>query len=104
MKPLYYRLEGDAVHPVDDLVKTNAGERVARDELVIDGAGVVVSTVFLGIDHSFGRDGAPVLFETMVFRGREEEPEQHRYSTIAEARAGHEVVTARVRTGLRLPL
>jgi hypothetical protein len=27
-----------------------------------------VSTVFLGLDHSFGR-GAPVLWETMVFGG-----------------------------------
>jgi len=26
-----------------------------------------VSTVFLGIDHNFGWDGPPVLFETMVF-------------------------------------
>lgn len=26
-----------------------------------------VSTVFLGIDHSHGRGGPPILFETMVF-------------------------------------
>lgn len=28
----------------------------------------LVSTVFLGLDHSFG-DGPPVLFETMIFGG-----------------------------------
>ena len=29
--------------------------------------GTRVSTVFLGIDHNFGGDGPPLLFETMVF-------------------------------------
>ena len=28
-----------------------------------------ISTVFLGIDHSFGSSNEPVLFETMVFDG-----------------------------------
>lgn len=32
-----------------------------------------VSTVFLGIDHSFSEDGPPVLFETMVFLNVEED-------------------------------
>ncbi len=31
-------------------------------------SGVVVSTVFLGLDHQFA-DGPPLLFETMVFGG-----------------------------------
>lgn len=60
-----------------------------------------VSTVFLGINHAFGR-GAPVLFETMVF---ENQPRLRRsadgwemgfsslygirYRTVDEARAGH---------------
>jgi hypothetical protein len=83
---LYYRLEGDVVRPLGseygDLMKTNAGARVARDEFIVDGADVLVSTVFLAIDHNFGRDGEPVLFETMVFRG--EEREQYRYSTLAQ--------------------
>lgn len=48
-----------------------------------------VSTVFLGIDHAFGR-GAPILFETMVFGG-EHDQFQDRYSTREEALAGHAV-------------
>lgn len=32
---------------------------------------VVVSTVFLGVDHSFGNGEPPLLFETMVFGGEE---------------------------------
>jgi hypothetical protein len=49
--------------------------------------GAVVSTVFLGLDHQFGR-GLPLLFETMVFGGPNDQ-NQERYSTRAEALAGH---------------
>ena len=48
---------------------------------------VLISTVFLGLDHSFGY-GAPVLFETMIFDG-EHDSYQDRYVTWAEAEAGH---------------
>lgn len=48
---------------------------------------VLVSTVWLGIDHAFG-DHPPIIFETMVFRG-DHDGEMARYSTIEEAREGH---------------
>ena len=55
----------------------------------------LVSTVFLGIDHQFD-DGPPLLFETMIRRwkawGR-----QWRYTTRAEALAGHAAVVAWVK-------
>jgi hypothetical protein len=50
--------------------------------------GVLVSTVFLGLDHRFGDDGPPLLFETMIFGGEHDE-DQWRYSTWDEAVAGH---------------
>ena len=50
-------------------------------------ATVQVSTVFLGIDHSFGH-GPPILWETMIFGGRLSE-EQERYQTYEQALAGH---------------
>jgi len=56
---------------------------------------VVISTVFLGIDHSFGR-GAPVLFETMTFAPGDAEG-QWRYRTWQEAEAGHAAVVASLR-------
>lgn len=49
--------------------------------------GVMVSTVFLTIDHAWG-GGAPVLFETMIFGGPHDEW-QDRYHTWDEAEAGH---------------
>ena len=57
-------------------------------------AGTVVSTVFLGIDHSFVvRSEVPILWETMVFGGRYHEY-QERYCTQEEAYAGHEISCA----------
>ena len=51
--------------------------------------GVVVSTVFLGIDHNFGSRGAPVLWESMVFGGPLDGEEQ-RYTSAEAAKHGHE--------------
>ena len=57
---------------------------VARDEV----GDAQVSTVFLGLDHSFLGVGAPVLWESMVFGGPLD-GEQERYTSKAEALAGH---------------
>lgn len=49
-----------------------------------------VSTVFLGIDHGFGREGPPILFETMVFSaGTFDDQWCERCSTWEEAEAMH---------------
>lgn len=51
-----------------------------------------ISTVFLGIDHSF-RGDKPILFETMIFYIENENTHfleyQQRYSTYDEAIEGH---------------
>lgn len=39
-------------------------ERIIKQEMV---GRYFVSTVFLGIDHNFGTEGAPILWETMAF-------------------------------------
>lgn len=49
---------------------------------------VQVSTVFLGLDHRFGDQGPPPLFETMIFGGEHDEY-QERCSTWEEAEAMH---------------
>ena len=56
-----------------------------------------VSTVWLGLDHAFGR-GPPLIFESMVFASATQGSEaldQDRYSTEAEAREGHEALVAK---------
>jgi len=49
---------------------------------------VEISTVFLGLNHSFGLTDKPVLYETMVFGGKHDGHCQ-RYCTREEAIAGH---------------
>ena len=50
--------------------------------------GLMVSTVFLGLDHSF--DGSLDIFETMMFEGKESLNYCERYSTWKEAEEGHQ--------------
>ena len=52
--------------------------------------GTWISTVWLGLNHQFG-DGPPLIFETMAFSTRENlnELDCQRYSTLADAEAGH---------------
>lgn len=50
--------------------------------------GIKVSTVFLGLDHSFV-GGPPVLWETMIFGGNHDQ-DMWRYTSKADALLGHE--------------
>ena len=85
-----YILEGKEPKLVDDILEwgrwfeNTATRRVAYTELAND---VRISTVFLGLDHSFG-NGKPLLFETMIFGG-EHDDYCERYSTWGEAEVGH---------------
>ena len=63
--------------------KGNDNRRVAHTAL----GKTNVSTVFLGLDHSFG-GGKPLLFETMIFGGKHDEY-QERCSTWEEAEEMH---------------
>jgi len=83
----------------DDWAKwyETANRSIARDEFRRKSGEteeVVVSTVFLGIDHSFGFDSEPLLYETMIFGMKfdgenDYEGYQVRYSTLEEALNGH---------------
>ena len=84
-----YTLDGKKPIECEDLLTWakwfgTANRRVAQDER----DGVRVSTVFLGLDHRFGGNGPPILFETMIFGGPHDQ-DQDRYSTWEEAEAGH---------------
>ena len=65
-------------------------KRIALDPLMFRDEPVTVSTVWLGLDHSFGA-GPPIIFETMVFGGPYNQ-ECWRYSTEQQAREGHALV------------
>lgn len=73
----------------------NDHRRVARD--VIEGQ--TVSTVFLVIDH--GWNGVPLWFETMIFGGPDDQFCE-RYTTWEQAKAGHDVIVAKLKAGERV--
>lgn len=60
---------------------------------------IKISTVFLGWDHSFLDESAPILFETMIFGG-EHNDFQRRYSTYNEALQGHNEAVEMVKQSL----
>ena len=56
-----------------------------------------VSTVWLGLDHNYGGNGPPLIFETMVFgsHGDFRDLDTERYSTLADAQDGHNAMVTR---------
>ena len=69
--------------------KINLDKKAVKQEYIDD---VFVSTVFLGLDHSFpwNEDKTPVLWETMIFGGEHDQNYQERYSSYEEALEGHQ--------------
>jgi hypothetical protein len=85
----YILTENGEIKPVDVMTWARwfeSAERHVGNDFLPNG--VHVSTVFLGIDHNFRQEGAPLLFETMIFGGQHDEY-QERYATKDEAIAGH---------------
>lgn len=86
---MYYVLDGHVPRPVstaEEWARTfeNADRIVAQTTI----GEAFVSTVFLGIDHSWdGRE--PILFETMIFGGSRDQW-QDRCSTWEQAETMHE--------------
>ena len=101
-----YILDGKQPVAEPDLMKwcewmQTASRTVRSDTATVKFAGkpvgeVRVSTVFLGLDHSFG-EGEPLLFETMVFGGPLDQ-EMDRCSTWEAAEKMHELMCERVKT------
>ena len=86
---MYYNLDddgnaipcsGEEWHTVFLHPKRHVGSTRLKDSLV--------STVFLGLDHQYG-DGPPLIFETMIFGGRED-GYQDRCTTRQEAVQMHQ--------------
>ena len=86
------------------LVADIEGKRVAAADVVTPtGRCLWVSTVWLGIDYSFGY-GPPLIFETMVFEhGMADTSYGERYATEVQALAGHARAVHAAREGLLDP-
>ena len=86
----YYELIGQTAVPVGDVLEwARKFEDMDRRVAYMRVLGMCrVSTVFLGLDHGFGRS-RPILFETMAFWHGEGGYEQERCSTWLEAQEQH---------------
>ena len=94
-----YILDGKTPVREPDLLKWGTWFESANRQVAEDMIGDVhISTVFLGLDHSFGR-GPPLLFETMIFGGAHD-GYQERCSTWEQAEAMHAEAVAKARSGL----
>jgi hypothetical protein len=86
----YIRKANGEVMPCRDIRKwaqwyeTFENRVIKKDDI----HGVEISTVFLGLDHNFSGTGPPVLWETMIFGGLENEF-QRRYDSEEAALEGH---------------
>ena len=96
---LLFVLEGHTPQPVEDIddwaKRFNWHDRNVANHTVDD---ILVSTVFLGVNHNYG-DGPPLVFETMVFGGPHD-GYCERYSTWEEAEEGHRRTLLAVRVKL----
>jgi hypothetical protein len=94
----YYILEGHEPRPAEMLEwakwHSTAEKIVAQDTFDVGDKKVFVSTVFLGMDHSWN-GGPPLLFETMVFGG-EYDQQQWRCSTWEQAVSQHKMALNKV--------
>lgn len=98
-----YILKNGKVEQCDDLLEwassfENGSRRVDRTVV----GDKLVSTMFLGVDHSFGV-GDPELFETMVFNNDKTNYASHdeytrRYATMEQAQKGHKEVVSQLET------
>jgi len=79
-----------------DLIKWaewfETADRIVKQDKI---GNTIISTVFLGLDHSFGGH-EPLLFETMIFN-RIHDDYQERYSSWDEAEIGHQKALLLVR-------
>lgn len=104
----YYILSEHVPLPIDNVVvwahwfEAHQQERIVAQETI---GSYLVSTVLLGSDHQYARDGPPLLFETMIFPppGHEEGWEEYRVrcSTWEEAEQEHALACDIVRLKLR---
>jgi len=91
MRSKYYMLKDKKVEEVPDyLVWAKWFENFDTSIKITTVNDILVSTVFLSLDHSPASD-EPILFETMIFGG-DHDGYQKRYSTYNEAVQGHDEI------------
>ena len=111
----YYYRDGTPIHSMLEWAFLMEQDRHVGNTFLPNG--IHISTVWLGLDHSFSDDGPPLIFESMAFDAEEKvhEPSEFftsrftyheeldcvRYSTEAEAVVGHMAMCEKFFAGSR---
>lgn len=96
----FYKLDED-LNPIscsiDEMMEWMIanGKQIEKTQVTDD---IIVSTVFLGVDHAYFFNAPPILFETMVIGGRNDRFIQ-RSKTWSEAEDIHNMLVDRIRSG-----
>jgi hypothetical protein len=90
----YYDPDGKAINLTEWLNIWKSSDRVVAKSVTKNGC--LISTVYLGMNHRWGA-GPPLIYETMTFPpdGDNGELDMERYTTRAEAEAGHARMVAK---------
>ncbi len=96
----YFKLNDDGVAEL--CARDEWAESYPRFQQVTIVNGVRVSTVFLGLDHNYTDEGAPILFETMTFTKRRQsfkryDQLQWRYCDLENAEAHHRAIVKAIK-------
>jgi hypothetical protein len=83
----YYDKEGKPLELLEwaELLKDEEYKRVGLDRI----NGLLVSTVWLGLNHSWIPGSPPLIYETKIFASDSRDIYQRRYSTLEQAEQGH---------------
>lgn len=95
MSDLHFDFDGQPISALEWAVLFEDFERRQVADTTI--GDVRISTVWLGLNYRFLDDGAPLIFESMVFGG-EFDAHCERYPNWAAALAGHDQLVAMVRS------
>ena len=104
MRNMYFRLdEGLNVVPttLQEWCKgIESRDRIIAQNIILEDmteGGLMLSTVFLGLEHGLDEQGKPLVFETMILTPNSHDVFCQRYATYAEAKNAHETLLEKVR-------
>lgn len=102
-RSLWYDMDGKTIgiEEADALLRDITRRQLARTQVVTPLGTIEVSTVFLVLDHNHFGEGAPVLWETMVFGGPLD-ARLWRFASREQAEQGHADAVVWVRSELDL--
>lgn len=96
VRSVHYILVDDQPVPEPDYMNWMMWMTTANLNVADDMVGETrIDTSFLGINHNFGGEGLPLLWETMVFTGKMD-GYTYRYASSEEAQEGHEKIVLMV--------